>query len=209
MTPPPLGAAAAAARRGEPVVFPTDTVYGIGTRPDDPAATARLFEAKGRPRNLELPVLVATVRQARTVAAFDDRAERLAGVIWPGPLTLVLPRTAEAAGWDLGGDPDTIGLRIPHHPFALALLAETGPLAVTSANLSGHPPARTCAELHARFGDAVAVYVCEEQPLEGAASTVLDLSHGAPRILRRGSLSAEAIAELLPEEPLLDSPPSR
>jgi L-threonylcarbamoyladenylate synthase len=203
----PLSDAAAAVRRGELIVFPTDTVYGIGTRPDVPAATARLFEAKRRPRDLELPVLVATLAAARAVAAFDERAERLASALGPGPLTLVLPRSADASGWDLGGDPATVGVRAPHHPLALALLMDTGPLAVTSANLSGRPPAETCDELQALFGDRVEVFLCQEVPLEGVASTVLDLAHGPAMILRAGSLTRESLGELLPDEPsLLDSP---
>jgi L-threonylcarbamoyladenylate synthase len=211
MDPPgdPLRDAAAAARRGELIVFPTDTMYGIGTRPEDPTSTAKVFEAKRRARDLELPVLVASVADARAVAGFDQRAERLAGALWPGPLTLVLPRGAEAAEWDLGGDPATVGVRIPHHPLALALLATTGPLAVTSANLSGRPPAGTCEELHALFGEAVAVYLCQEAPLDGIASTVLDLAHGRARIIRDGSVSRDALVELLPgESSLLDSRPS-
>ena len=206
----PLGDAAVAARRGELIVFPTDTVYGLGTRPDDPAATARVFEAKQRPKDLELPVLVATMETARSVAMFDDRAERLAGACWPGPLTLVLPRGAAALGWELGGDPATVGVRAPHHPLALALLAETGPLAVTSANRSGGRPAQTCDELQSLFAEDVAVYLCQDDRLDGVASTVLDLAHGPASILRDGALAREAVAELLPEEPaLLDSPPSR
>jgi L-threonylcarbamoyladenylate synthase len=205
----PLGDAAAAVRGGRLIVFPTDTVYGIGTRPDDPAATERVFQAKHRPRDLELPVLVATVEAARAVAVFDERAEQLAAALWPGPLTLVLPRGAAASGWDLGGDPTTVGVRAPHHPMALALLAETGPLAVTSANVSGRPPAETCHELQALFGDDVAVYLCREDPLEGVASTVLDLAHGPATIIREGSLSRDALIQLMPDEPsLLDSSPS-
>jgi len=196
----PLGEAAAAARRGDLIVFPTDTVYGVGTRPDDPAATAKVFEAKRRPRDLELPVLVATMSEARAVAAFDERAERLAAALWPGPLTLVLPRGADASGWDLGGDPATVGVRAPHHPVALALLADTGPLAVTSANLSGRPPAETCDELQALFGDDVAVYLCQEGPLAGVSSTVVDLAHGPAMILREGSLVRERLVECLPDE---------
>jgi L-threonylcarbamoyladenylate synthase len=205
----PLGDAAAAARAGKLIVFPTDTVYGIGTRADEPAATARVFEAKGRPLDLELPVLVATVQAARAVAAFDERAERLAAALWPGPLTLVLPRGSDASGWDLGGDPATVGVRAPHHPMALALLAEIGPLAVTSANRSGRPPAETCDEVHAFFGDRVAVYLCQEEPLDGVASMVLDLAHGPATIIREGSLPRDALIRLLPDElSLLDSSPS-
>lgn len=205
----PLGEAAAAALRGELIVFPTDTVYGLGTRPDDPAATARVFEAKHRPRDLELPVLVAGAETARSIAVFDERADRLAAACWPGALTLVLPRGADASTWDLGGDPATIGIRAPRHPLALAILAETGPLAVTSANRSGHPPVETCDELHSLFGEDVSVFLCQGDRLEGLASTVLDLAHGPASILREGSVARSAIAELLPEEAsLLDSPSS-
>jgi L-threonylcarbamoyladenylate synthase len=205
----PIADAVAAARRGALIVLPTDTVYGLGTRPDDPEATARLFAAKGRPRHLGLPVLVPDLRTGRTVAAFDRRAERLAEACWPGGLTLVLPRSADSGGWDLGGDPETVGVRVPRHPLALTVLAGTGPLAVTSANLTGSAPAATCDELAAIFADAVEVILCEEEPLTGVASTVLDLSaHGRAVILRRGAVAASSIARLLPKgDSLLDSPP--
>ncbi|HEX6843880.1 MAG TPA: L-threonylcarbamoyladenylate synthase [Actinomycetota bacterium] len=189
--------AAAAARRGALIVLPTDTVYGIGTRPDDPEATARLFAAKERPPDLTLPVLVADPDTARGLAVFDERADRLAEACWPGALTLVLRRTGTSRGWDLGGDADTIGLRVPAHPLAVAVLAQAGPLAATSANRSGDPPARTCDELVATFGDLVAVYLCEDAPLEGVASTVVDLAHGEPSILRAGALDPAALARLL------------
>jgi L-threonylcarbamoyladenylate synthase len=204
----PLAEAVAAARRGELVVLPTDTIYGIGTRPDDPAATARVFAAKRRPRALELPVFVDDLEVARDVGRFDERAERLASACWPGPLTLVVRRAASASSWDLGGDPDTIGLRAPRHELALDLVRATGPLAITSANRSGQSPATTCDELRAVFGDEVAVYLCQDEPLEGLASTVLDLAHGPARIIREGDLSVERLRELLPDEPALDSPPS-
>jgi len=205
----PVSEAADAARAGRLIVLPTDTVYGIGTRPDDPAATERLFDAKARPSDLELPILAATAAEARTLARFDARADRLAGACWPGALTLVLPRTGVSTGWELGGDPATVGVRVPHHPLALAVLAATGPLAVTSANRSGAPPARTCDDLQAAFGDAVDVYLCQDEPLEGMASSVVDLAHGSARLLRAGSVASEAIERFLPGEgPLLDSRPS-
>jgi len=109
----PIEQAALAALAGRLVVLPTDTVYGIGTRPDDATATTRLFEAKGRPAELTLPVLVPTTAAAREIAAFDDRADALALAFWAGPLTLVLPRTAASRGWELGGDPGTVGVRMP------------------------------------------------------------------------------------------------
>lgn len=193
----PVEDAAHAAMAGGLIVLPTDTVYGLGTRPDDAAATSRLFEAKGRPRELTLPVLVPTTAAARTIAAFDEHAETLALAFWAGPLTLVLPRTDLSAGWDLGGDPETVGVRMPHHPLALAVLARTGPLAVTSANRTTEPTPPTCDGVERVFGDAVEVYLCDPEPLAAAASTVVDLAHGEPRVLREGSISeAEILASL-------------
>lgn len=209
MTAGAVEAAAEAALAGALIVFPTDTVYGIGTRPDPPEATARLFRAKARDRDTPLPVLVHSFEAARELAVFDERAERLAAVFWPGALTLILPRTAASSGWDLGGDGATVGLRIPAHRLAAALLAATGPLATSSANRSGEPPATTCDDVRRTFGDLVAAYLCADDPLDGAASTVLDLAHGAPALVRRGDLAPEEIERFLPRgEPLLDSPPS-
>jgi L-threonylcarbamoyladenylate synthase len=193
----PIEAAARAALDGSLIVLPTDTVYGIGARPDDPSATARVFEAKGRPRELELPVLVPSTEAARRIAAFDERAEALALRFWAGPLTIVLPRTEDARGWDLGGDPTTIGVRMPHEPVALAVLARTGPLAVTSANRSGAPTPATCDGVEAMFADAVEVFLCAQGPLIGSASTVVDLAHGGPSVVRAGAVSERAIAEAL------------
>lgn len=203
----PIAEAAAAARRGALVVFPTDTVYGLGTRPDEPAATERIFQAKQRPPGLALPILVASARAAETVAIFDARARRLAAGCWPGALTLVLPRAAESAAWDLGGDGGTVAVRMPHHPLALAVLAASGPLAVTSANRSGEPPATTCDELAAAFAGRVEFYLCQEEPLVGVASTVVDLAHGPAVILREGSIGRDVLGRSLGSgDPLLDSP---
>jgi len=140
---------------------------------------------------------VANADQAERVARLDDRARVLGERFWPGALTLVLPRTPEARNWDLGGDPDTVGVRIPDHPLALALLETTGPLAVTSANPSGVPPLRDAASLVAAFGDRVAIYLCEEASLAGVASTVVDLAHGEPEVLREGAVTSAEIASEL------------
>ncbi|MFN2542963.1 MAG: L-threonylcarbamoyladenylate synthase [Actinomycetota bacterium] len=180
--------AASAALEGRLVVIPTDTVYGIGTRPDASEATGAIFEAKGRPRGVELPVLVANEEAAAAVGEIGPMGAALVRRFWPGPLTLVVARTTESERWDLGGDPTTVGLRIPAHPLALELLRLTGPLAVTSANHSGEPTPDTCEGVRAVFGDAVAVYVCSDQPLAGAPSTVVDLTGDRPRILRAGSI---------------------
>jgi len=181
-------------------VIPTDTVYGIATRPDDPQATSRLFEAKGRPADLALPVLAASVDAARELASFDERAERVATALWPGALTLVLPRAAASRAWELGGGGATIAVRVPRHPLAIAVLEHAGALAATSANRSGEPPARTCEELERTFGDMVDVYICEERELAGEASAVVDLSGSQPRVLRAGGLDPGALEQFWVEE---------
>jgi L-threonylcarbamoyladenylate synthase len=210
MTPTPraLDDAVAAATEGALIVFPTDTVYGIAARPDDARATAAVFAAKGRPSDLTLPVLAGDRATALEMGRFDAAAEALAAACWPGPVTIVVPRAGPSRSWELGGDRETVGLRVPAHPLALAVLGRTGPLAVTSANRSGRPEATTCDELMATFGDRVAVYLCEPEPLVGSASTVVDLGHGDPRIVRTGG-AAGAVAAVLrgAGRPLLDSPP--
>ncbi len=195
MSDDPISQAIAATRHGELIVFPTDTVYGIAAAPNDAAATARLFEAKRRPRDLTLPILVGSLVDARVVGTLDDRAERLAAALWPGPLTLVVPRTSRSASWKLGGDGASVGVRVPAHPLARAVLA-AGPLATTSANRSGEPPATTCDDLQATFGDDVALYLCDEAPLVGRASTVVSLLGPEPVILRVGEVDADTIARV-------------
>ncbi|HEU4354071.1 MAG TPA: L-threonylcarbamoyladenylate synthase [Actinomycetota bacterium] len=193
----PIAEASDAALDGRLIVLPTDTVHGIGTRPDDPDATARLFEAKGRPRHLQLPVLVASLVQAREVGTFDERAEKLAGRLWPGGLSMVLSRAEGSRTWDLGEDGETVAVRMPHHPLALAVLARTGPLAVTSANRSGAPTPSSCEGLREAFGDLVAVYLCADAALAGAPSTVVDLTRVQPRVLRAGAVTQTQIDEAL------------
>ena len=186
----PLSDAAAAARRGELIVFPTDTVYGIGTRPDDPAATARLFEAKRRPRDLELPVLVATRRRRESWPCSTSEPSGCIGACGRDRSRSSCPEGADASGWDLGGDPATVGVRAPHHPLALALLAETGPLAVTSANRSGRPPAETCDELQALFGDRR-----RRLPLPGSPARRCRVDRARPRPRARERSSGTGLAD--------------
>ncbi|MFL5736391.1 MAG: L-threonylcarbamoyladenylate synthase [Actinomycetota bacterium] len=176
------------------VVLPTDTVYGIGCDPSNPDAVERLFVAKRRPRSLVLPVLVDGIAAAEALARFDDRARRLAERFWPGALTLVLPRSEASASWPLGDERETIGVRAPSAATALGLLRASGPLAVTSANLSGASTPATCDGVRAVFGPAVSVYLCDDEQIVGRASTVVDVA--AARILRDGGLS-EAVSELL------------
>lgn len=189
--------AADALAEGDLVVLPTETVYGIACRPGDPVTTSKLFAAKHRPPRLNLPVLAATADEALDLGQSDDRAHALAERFWPGPLTMVLARSERSSTWDLGEDRATIGLRVPDHPIALALLDAIGPLAVTSANRSGSPPAATANELLEAFGDAVRVYLVLDEPLppgDRAASTVVDLSGGGLEILRHGPIDSADVA---------------
>ncbi len=198
--------AAEAALAGKLIVIPTDTVYGIGTRPDSADATAALFAAKGRPRDLTLPVLVPSVGTARSIATFDERADILVARFWPGALTIVLPRSATSAAWDLGEATATVGVRMPRHPLARAILDAAGPLAVTSANRSGEPTPALGEDVVGVFGDAVAVYVLEDVPLSGEASTVVDLSEGGVQVVREGALTEAEICRAMESLPV---PPRR
>jgi L-threonylcarbamoyladenylate synthase len=191
-----LVAAAGAVTRGEAVVLPTDTVYGLASRPDSAAATDRLFAAKGRPRELSLPVLAAGAGEAGGVGVLSRTAERLAERFWPGALTLVVPRAPAAMSWDLGEERTTVALRVPDHPVALALLRRTGPLATTSANRSGRPTPEDCDGVRRELGDAVAVYLCAGR-LSPVPSTIVDLSGPEPRVVRAGALEPGEVLKAL------------
>jgi L-threonylcarbamoyladenylate synthase len=184
-----------AVSRGAVIGIPTDTVYGIGADANLPGAARRIFEAKGRPESVALPVLIAEPEEARSLAELDERALLLIGRHWPGPLTLVLPR-ARGVHLDLGGDPSTVGLRCPDHATARAILRRTGPLAVTSANRHGEPPAHTAEEVRALLGPSIEVVV-DGGPCEGASSTVISLVTSEPAVLRVGALSVEALLQEL------------
>jgi L-threonylcarbamoyladenylate synthase len=176
-----LDAAIAALRRGLIVGVPTDTVYGIGVDPMNHQAMKRLFAAKGRSGDKAIPILAASLADARGLGAVPDAVERH----WPGALTVVVHRTPAAPHWVGDHGRDTVALRVPDHPVALALLARSGPLAVTSANPSGEPPASDDASARAILGDAVAVYLEGSAPA-GRSSTVVDLSGPEPVVLRPG-----------------------
>jgi L-threonylcarbamoyladenylate synthase len=189
-----IDAAADAAKAGSLVVFPTDTVYGLACRPDDPAATARLFAAKRRPSGLTLPVLAASADEALDLVVSDERAVRLAEEFWPGPLTMVLPRGRRSRDWRLGDAAESIGVRVPNHPLSLALLFRTGPLAATSANVSGEEPIGEGRVLSEVFGRDVAVYLLAPMGSGSArSSTVVDLTGGEPVVLREGPIEPGAI----------------
>lgn len=192
--PPPeaVGEAARVLARGWPVGIPTDTVYGLAVDPFRPGATDRVFEAKRRPRQVSLPVLVTGVDQALTLAtAVPDSALALMERFWPGPLTIVVPARADLAA-DLGDDDLTVGVRCAAHPVPLALCAAAGPLAATSANLHGGPTLSTAAEVAATFGSGVPV-VLDGGECTGSPSTVVDCTGLVPKLLRPGRLAWEVV----------------
>jgi len=192
-----ITAAAEAVRRGEVVVLPTDTVYGVGCDAFSAEAVATVLTAKGRSREMPLPVLVPSAQTIEGLAAeIPAYARDLIQAFWPGPLTLVL-REQSSLMWDLGETNGTVALRMPENDAALRLLAEVGPMAVTSANVSGQPPATTILDAAAQLGSAVSVYLEAGPSTGGLASTILDCTKEAPVILRAGAVSAGQIQEVL------------
>ena len=190
-------AAAEAVRRGDLVVLPTDTVYGVGVDAFAPDAVAAVLAVKGRGREMPPPVLIPSARTVDGLATnVPAYARDLIQAFWPGPLTLVLDAQSSLM-WDLGETNGTVALRMPQDATALMLLAEVGPMAVTSANVSGQPPAKTILEATAQLGSAVSVYL-DAGPCAGALpSTILDCTGEAPVILRAGALSAGEVQRVL------------
>lgn len=195
--------------RGELVVIPTDTVYGIAADAFAPAAVQRLIEAKGRDRTSPPPVLIPGIPTLDALAeVVPDEVRQLVQRFWPGGLTVIL-RARSTLNWDLGETRGTVALRMPNHPIARELLSETGPLAVSSANLTGKLAARTAQEAHEVLGDAVAVYLDagrvggdypDADP--GTGSTIVDataLEHpeGKLRILRHGVIADQDIIDVV------------
>ena len=194
-----IDAAAEAVRRGELVVLPTDTVYGIGADAFAADAVAAILAAKGRGREMPPPVLIPNPQTVDGLATHIPRYARdLIAAFWPGPLTLVLYAQSSLM-WDLGDTNGTVALRMPQDDTALKLLDEVGPMAVTSANVSGQAPARTVLVAAAQLGSAVSVYL-DAGPCPGTLpSTILDCTGEAPLILRAGALSVGRIQEVLGE----------
>jgi L-threonylcarbamoyladenylate synthase len=185
-------------RAGGVVAMPTDTVYGIGVDLAVPGGIERLFEAKRRPTDRAIVLLLAEAGQAATLAEWPPAAAVLADAFWPGGLTLVLrQRNGMTLPAELTGGRATIGLRVPDHPSPRALAAALGPLPVTSANISGLPEARTAAEILAQLGDAIDLVLDGGPSRGGPASTVVDCTVAQPRILRGGAISPAAIVACL------------
>jgi L-threonylcarbamoyladenylate synthase len=195
-----IEAASMAIRRGELVVLPTDTVYGIAADAFSVEAVQALLDAKNRGRDMPPPVLVsaATTLDALAVGV-PDYARALIEKFWPGPLTIVC-RQQTSLQWDLGETRGTVAVRMPDHEVALAVLERTGPLAVSSANLSGRPAAVDADQAETMLGDRVEVIVDAGSSPGADASTIVDCTGAQGRILRRGALSLDDLNTVL--EPL-------
>ena len=186
-------------RAGHPLVFPTDTVYGVGCDLWSEQAIVSLYEAKRRPSGLAIPVLLSSIEHVSQVARrvspiFVALAERF----WPGGLTLIVPRRSELPPALCGGR-DTIAVRMPGHPIALALIERMGgALAATSANLSGRPAPVTAAQAHADLAGRVPLILDGGACPGGQASTIVDLVSDPPKLLRRGGVTIEMLQEVLP-----------
>jgi tRNA threonylcarbamoyl adenosine modification protein (Sua5/YciO/YrdC/YwlC family) len=177
--------AVAAIRDHEVIGLPTDTVYGIGVDPLSEEAVGRLYELKGRPENKPVGLLVASMEQAHSIGELDGVAADLAAAHWPGALTLVVTPKVILADWVGDAQRSTVGLRVPDLPVTIELLEMTGPLAVTSASLSGGAESMSDEEARLVFGDRVKVYVEGRSPGE-QASTVVDVTGPEPVVLRQG-----------------------
>lgn len=192
-----LTQAANTLRSGRLVVLPTDTVYGIAADPFNPDAVNALLAAKHRGPDMPVPVLVGSWDTVKgLVREFTPQAEALVEAFWPGGLSIVVPQ-APSLPWNLGDTRGTVMVRMPLHPVAIALLREVGPMAVSSANISGHEPPTTAIAAKQQLGNAVSVYLDGGETPVGEASTIIDLSGPAPHILREGAITAERIGEVL------------
>src|SRR3954467_7276575 len=185
-----------AIRRGELVVTPTDTVYGVAADAFNPAAVNTLLAAKGRGRDLPVPVLVASQQMLDAlVERMPDAGRALADAFWPGGLTLVVRHTVHLA-WDLGETRGTVAVRMPDNDLAIELISRTGPLAVSSANRTGHPPATTMVDARMQLGASVAVYLDGGPSTAATPSSIVDVTSDVPRLLRAGALGAERLREV-------------
>ncbi|OSC41084.1 L-threonylcarbamoyladenylate synthase [Mycobacterium decipiens] len=192
-----IAAAVGALKAGGLIVMPTDTVYGIGADAFDRTAVDALLSAKGRGRDMPVGVLVGSWHTIEgLVYSMPDGARELIRAFWPGALSLVVVQ-APSLQWDLGDAHGTVMLRMPLHPVAIELLREVGPMAVSSANVSGRPPAVDAVEARRQLGDHVEVYLDAGPSAQQAASTIVDLTGGTPRVLRQGPVSTERIATVL------------
>jgi L-threonylcarbamoyladenylate synthase len=190
-------AASMAIQRGSLVVLPTDTVYGIAADAFDKEAVQELLDAKGRGRDMPPPVLVSSATTLDALAVrVPSWARALVDEFWPGALTLVC-HAHTSLQWDLGDTRGTVAVRMPDHPVAIEVLERTGPLAVSSANLTGHPAATDADQAEEMLDDDVEVIVDAGTSPGGEASTIVDATTTPGRILRLGAISRERLNEVL------------
>ena len=193
-----ITAAIAAAKRGDLVVLPTDTVYGLGTDAFSQKGPQKLIAAKGRDRNMPIPVLVGHVKALDGLAQrVDGVTKALAEAFWPGALTIVV-KAQPTLRWDLGETNQTVALRMPLNPIAIELLNAVGPMAVSSANKTGQPAATNVEEAIAQLGEEVTIYLDGGQTPGNIASTIVDVSSGEIKLLRQGAIPLEEIRLIVP-----------
>ena len=191
-----IRAATAALGKGELAVIPTDTVYGLAADAFTPAAVTALQAARGSGRGVPPPVLIGSRRAA--FALIDEPSSSATDLIdefWPGALTLIF-RASRTLVWDLGDNKGTVALRMPLHPVALDLLKETGPLAVSGANLVGQAAVTTVDQAQAQLNEAVSVYL-DGGPASGDASTIVDVTSPIPKLLREGVIPADRLRRVV------------
>ena len=179
------------------LVIPTDTVYGIAADAFSPQGVAKLLQAKGRGRDMPPPVLVPRAETVMGLAeAVDSSVMELTARFWPGPLTIIC-NAQPSLHWDLGDTHGTVGLRMPDHADTLALLSKVGPLAVSSANLSGEPAAVNVEQAQNMLGDRVDIFLDGGEAPGGQSSTIIDMSGSVPRVLRDGPISFDELSEVV------------
>lgn len=194
-----LDAAAEAIGRGELVLLPTDTVYGIAADAFTPAAVTGLLAAKNRGRAMPVPVLIGEASTlGGLVLDLPETARQLAEAFWPGGLTLVVEHSPSLA-WDLGDAEGTVAVRLPDDDLARDLLRRTGPLAVSSANRSGRPAATTAQQADEQLGERAAVVLDGGPRASSGASTIVDCTAPTPRVLRVGAIAVDRLREIVPE----------
>jgi tRNA threonylcarbamoyl adenosine modification protein (Sua5/YciO/YrdC/YwlC family) len=192
-----IGVAAKAIGEGSLIVFPTDTVYGVGGDAFNQFATSRIFDVKARSRSMPLPVLVSRPRQAWALCAeVPKAAAELAAAFWPGGLTLILP-VADGLSLDLGESKGRIAVRMPAQDDLIELISIVGPLAATSANLSGIATPGSVKEIRSQLGDGVAVYLDGGPAGADTPSTIVDVARWRPKVVREGAISKADIEKAL------------
>lgn len=193
-----IGSAVRAIKRGDLIVLPTDTVYGVGADAFSHTGVEKLLEAKGRGRDMPTPVLVASPSTLTGIAVTTREIDALVEEFWPGGLTLICAEQPSLQ-WDLGDTQGTVAVRMPKDDAALEVLEKTGPLAVSSANVTGQPPARTARDARDQLGDSVAAYLEGGPNDDDVPSTIVDCTVGPPRVVREGAISLDELQAIVPE----------